>query len=304
MSEPRKPAYAPVRRSDPSVQLARPLAVILALLGIYGIATGDLGGLALIFLALLCWLYTRPDLRARIAHSLQSAPEPAPALAPATVPELHQRALSAGGGAYLATGEQGQWIAAPPQSAVLVLAGPRAGKTSCVVIPALIAHPGPAVATSTKPEVLNSTLTGRRALGQAWFFDLQGHGAPPGTVPLRWSPVSRAGDWQQAQLVAEAMTGSTDVEHDAAHWRERARALIACCLHAAARSGQGMRELSGWVLRQDADSPMAELEPDSIAARVLRAYRSPVALAASTEPNFHPQGDLLPQRGSRPTAHP
>jgi type IV secretion system protein VirD4 len=249
---------------------------------------------------------------ARFALALRArraAPGPPPSTPP-SVPELHRRALKAGGGAYLATGEQGEWLAAPPQSAVLVLAGPRAGKTSCVVIPALAAHPGAAVATSTKPEVLTATLAARRALGTAWFFDLQGHGHPAGTRPLRWSPVTRASDWQQAQLVAEAMTGATDVDHDGAHWTERASALISSLLHAAAISDQGIATVQAWVLRHDTDSPLAELEPGSIAhdvldgirrtadreragifstaARVLRAYRSPVALAASDQPEFDP----------------
>jgi Type IV secretory system Conjugative DNA transfer len=94
---------------------------------------------------------------------------------------------------------------APPEVAGLVLAGPRAGKTNCVVIPALLSHPGPALGTSTKPEVLYATLAARRTLGRVWFFNLTGSAAPPGTVPLRWSPLTRASDWQGAQLVAEAM---------------------------------------------------------------------------------------------------
>ena len=191
---------------------------------------------------------------------------------------------------------------------MLILAGPRAGKTSCVVIPALAAHPGPAVTTSTKNEVLAATLPGRRQLGQAWFLDLQGTGAPLGTQALRWSPVTRASDWHQAQLVAEAMTNAVILDSDGTHWTERAAALLACCLHAAARAGQGMRELSGWILRHDTDTPLAELPSDSIAtdvllgikhtadrersgifstaARVIRAYGSDIALAASENPNF------------------
>jgi hypothetical protein len=243
-------------------------------------------------------------------------PKPPMLLRPASARELRGHALRAGGGAYLATGKEGEWIAAPPQSAVPVLAGPRAGKTTCVVIPALLAHPGPAVATSTKPEVLQATLAARRQLGKTWFFDLQGHGAPPGTKPLRWSPVTQAADWQQAQLVADAMTGSAEVDHDAAHWIERAGALIASCLHAAAISHQGMREVLGWALRHDHDAPLSELEPGSLphdtlsgikhtaererasifstAARVLRAYRSETALRASEDQNFDPQAFCAP----------
>jgi type IV secretion system protein VirD4 len=249
----------------------------------------------------------RTVLRSSARAKARTAPQPS---GPASVSELHQRALRAGGGAYLATGDRGEWLAAPPQSAVLVLAGPRAGKTSCVVIPALAAHPGAAVATSTKPEVLRATLSARRALGQAWFFDLQGHGHPAGTRPLSWSPVTRAADWQQAQLIAEAMTGAADTGQDAAHWTERASALIASLLYAAAISGQGVAAVQGWVLRHDPDAALAELEPGSVAhdvlsgiartsdrersgifstaAGVLRAYRSPVALAASEHPDFDP----------------
>ncbi len=177
------------------------------------------------------------------------------------------------------------------------------------MIPGLAAHPGPAVSTSTKPEVLRATLSCRLGLGQAWFFDLAGRGAPAGTRPLRWSPVSRADDWQRAQTIAEGMAGAADTDRDGAHWRERSGALIASCLYAAARSGQGMREVAGWV--HDPDAPLAELPPDSLArdvlsgiartadrerasifstaARVLRAYRSEVALAASSQPTFDPE---------------
>lgn len=292
--------------------MARLLAGVLMLFGLGALGIGDLGGMLLFLgIAAACFLYVRPDLRARIGSLLHPAPKQPAVPAALSVGGLHTRALAAGAGAYLATGERGEWISAPPESAVLVLAGPRAGKTTSVVIPALMAHPGAAVATSTKPEVLKATLCARRELGEAWFFDLQGQGAPAGTRPLRWSPVSQAGDWHQAQLVAEAMTGSCEVEADGAHWIERAGALIAACLHAAAHSGQGMREVLGWVLRHDYEAPLAELQPGSLAhdvlsgikhtadrerasifstaARVLRAYRSEAALCASEDQTFHPE---------------
>ena len=302
-----EPAWAPAASGDPAIPLARRLAMALALLGF--IAAGDLTATLLFALpAAACWLYSSPDLRTRIIQAFEPAAGPAPL--PRVNPlELRALAIEAGGGAYLASAESGELVWAPREAAVLVLAGPRAGKTTCVVIPALLAHPGAAVATSTKPEVLRATLPVRRQLGQAWFFDLDGNGAPEGALELRWSPVQQANDWQRAQLVAEAMTGAADIGSDSAHWIERAGALISSCLHAAARSGQGIREVLGWVLRHDTDGPLAELEPGSLAhdvlsgiartadkerasifstaARVLRAYRSEVALAASEQPNFN-----------------
>ena len=138
---------------------------------------------------------------------------------------------------------------------------------------------------------------------------LDGANTPAGCRQLRWSPVTRATDWQIAQLTAEAMTGGNRPRTTTPRTGKSApSALLACCLHAAARAGLSMRELQGWILRHDPDGPLAELDPSSLAAdvlegikrtadrersavfstasRVLRAYRSDLALNASTDPTF------------------
>ncbi len=304
-----KPAQLPGGDPDPTGAMVGKLALILSVFTLMLLDIGQVaGGIVFGLMALICLCFWRPSLLSAAVESLRAGTASEPPPAPLSAQELRSLALTAGGGCYLAGDHRGHWYFAPASSAVLVLAGPRAGKTSCVVIPALSAHPGPAVATSTKTEVLDATLQSRRTLGAVWFFDLDGHGAPPGTQQLRWSPVTRAADWQQAQLLAEAMTGASTIDADGAHWSERASALIACCLHAAALSHQGMRELTGWILRHDTDSPLAELAPQALAsdvllgikhtadrersgifstaARVLRAYRSEVALAATEDPNF------------------
>lgn len=99
-----------------------------------------------------------------------------------------------GGGCYLALTAAGQLLAAPVQAAVLVLAGPRKGKSSCVVAPAIAAHPGAVVAPSTKLELLDATLPIRRQLGDCWYADLANEGVPAGCRPLRYSPLARASD--------------------------------------------------------------------------------------------------------------
>lgn len=311
MTEPQKPATLTPTRPDPSRAMAGKLALYLGFFTLLALGVGEIaGGLFSGALALICLWYRHSAAIRRALLRWANQLDPPPPVASPSLGALQQQALAAGGGAYLGSVPQGDLVFAPPSAAVLVLAGPRAGKTSCVVIPALAAHPGPAVATSTKPEVLQATLPARIRLGEAWFLDLQGTGVPDGTRPLRWSPITAASDWQQAQLVAEAMTGAGNADGDGAHWTERAGALLACCLHAAARSGQGMREITGWILRHDTDAPLAELPPDTIAsdvlqgikhtsdreragiystaARILRAYRSEIALATSENPNFTP----------------
>ncbi len=210
MTEHQKPATLAAGRPDPSRGMAGKLALYLAFFALLAFGVGELaGGLLFGGLAVIClWYRHSVVIRQTFLRWANQLDPPSPPALP-SLGALQQHALGAGGGAYLASSARGEGIFAPPTAAVLVLAGPRAGKTSCVVIPALATHTGPAVATSTKREVLNATLPARRRLGQTWFFDLQGQGAPPGIQPLRWSPITQAADWQQAQLVSEAMTGAT-----------------------------------------------------------------------------------------------
>ena len=76
-----------------------------------------------------------------------------------------------GGGAYLGVGRSGSWVLADPESAVMVLGPPRSGKTSAVMIPAVMGASGAVIATSTKPEVMRATVAARSEVGQAWLFD-------------------------------------------------------------------------------------------------------------------------------------
>jgi type IV secretory pathway TraG/TraD family ATPase VirD4 len=96
------------------------------------------------------------------------------------------------------------------------------------------------------------------------------------------------------------------------HWTERAEALLAPLLHAAALSGAGVDQVVRWVNRHDLDTGLATLsgrgsdlasdiltglaETDrrelsgiwSTAAGILAAYRSETALAATRDANFDP----------------
>lgn len=79
--------------------------------------------------------------------------------------------LRVGGGAYLGENEYGEWVAADPESAVMILGPPRSGKTSAVMIPALLAASGAVVSTSTKPDVMRATMNARMEVGEVWLFD-------------------------------------------------------------------------------------------------------------------------------------
>ncbi len=223
-----------------------------------------------------------------------------------------------GGGAYLGTEEDGKWVTADKESAVMVLGPPRSGKTSAVIIPALLAAPGAAISTSTKPDVMGATLRARAELGQVWLFDPAGEQPKTHTAVrrLRWSPVAGAASWDQALVIARAMTAATNPGKgttNETHWTERAAAMLAPMLYAANLTDKPIEEVLRWTLRQDLtparevldnhDAPVASdvlagiektdaRERSSIysaAAGVLAAYNADATRDTAKSPNFDPK---------------
>jgi type IV secretion system protein VirD4 len=267
-----------------------------------------LGARALLMLAVAATTRTpRSPLRPPASgQDIASAAPPAPACAQA-VPA----------GAYLGRDADGDRVHADPQSAVMVLGPPRSGKTSAVMIPALAACAGPAVSTSTKPDVLGATLAARSRLGQAWLYDPSGDQPclPRGVRRLGWSPIAGAESWDQALLLARAMTAAGRVgvgTTNEGHWAERASALLAPLLYAAHLSERPVEEVLRWVLRHDLAPALSVLDDHdahialdvlggiertesrerssifSAGAGTLSAYNSDAARASAARPNFDP----------------
>lgn len=267
------------------------------------------------------WLLDQSGGVSQIEHLLErlrrSRPAPTSALDVDPVARTRQRMLRLGGGAYLGQRPGGTWVTADPEHAVLVLGPPRSGKTSCVVIPAVINAPGPVLCTATKPDVLDATWQARAQVGQTWLYDPAGAtpNPPAGMRRLMWSPVSAAGSWDAALLTARAMaaaagTGKGTSHED--HWRERATALLAPLLHAAHLSEQPIGTVLTWVLRQNLDTPGKTLEDHhaaiacdvlagiartevrerssifSATAGTLAAYNTNAARQNAAETNFDP----------------
>jgi type IV secretory pathway TraG/TraD family ATPase VirD4 len=200
--------------------------------------------------------------------------------------------------------------------AVLVIGPSQSGKTTGVIIPTLLDYSGPVVSTSTKPDVLRTTMRSRSVRGRVWQFDPTGHAQEiPGVWTLRWSPLSCSKDWDGALLMARAMvdgSGAGAGTTDGTHWVKRAQALLAGLLHAAAVGGRDMTTVVGWVAAHEIDEPGAILEQAgeesrlavmsllgvanverrerasifSATADALDAYTSTSALAAAQDQNF------------------
>jgi type IV secretion system protein VirD4 len=234
-------------------------------------------------------------------------------------PDLESlRSYLAGSGGRLYVGRVGGGLVlADPQHAVLVLGPPRSGKTSALAGPKVVGAPGPVVATSTKPDLMAATINARSAVGRCWLLDPTGtHQPPPGVIRIRWSPVAAASSWDESLVIARGMTATarpSGRSGEAAHWTERAEALIGPLLLAAHLDGQGMETVLRWVHRQDLDGPSAVLarhamdtagdvlsgisrtDPREVsgiwssAAGVLAAYRADSVLDNSSAVNFDPR---------------
>lgn len=218
-------------------------------------------------------------------------------------------------GAYLGMGAVDPVFTGAEQ-ACLIIGPPRSGKTTSIIIPALTLWNGPAVTTSTKPDTLHITARRRSGHGQAWVFDPTGRLAlPAGVRALHWSPLHGCTDWDTAIDRAWILAHSArpDPAGDALHWTERAGALLACLLHAAALGAQPMSVLLGWIHRREtwealdhlSVKPCAKVAHDQLTGinatdsrelsgiwsttdSVLAAYRGRTMLDGADHPNFDP----------------
>lgn len=221
-------------------------------------------------------------------------------------------------GLYLGAGSRGPARAGPEQS-VLVLGPPRSGKTSCLVVPTVLGTPGPVVSTSTKPDVLSVTRNWRGRLGDCLLFDPSGTVDTAGVRPLRWSPVVACTKWDDAMVMARSLVRSSPTHptsYGAAagfdHWRERAEALVATLLHAAAISEESLPTVLSWIDRHRGSPALAILDEAgknvaadllggilatearelsgiwSTASGVLAGYRGDAASESTRHPDFDP----------------
>jgi type IV secretory pathway TraG/TraD family ATPase VirD4 len=231
--------------------------------------------------------------------------------------EHFQRHLAVSGGRlYLGATSRGLALT-EPQQALLVLGPPRSGKTTGVAIPNVLAAPGAVVVTSTKPDVLATTVSTRTAAGRCWLLDPSATMPTPGGVTrLRWSPVVSADTWDDSLVLARSIVRAARPDGrsgESAHWTERAEALLAPLLHAAHLAGAGMELVLRWVLRQELDPARGTLAGAGVdtavdvlsglaatdareqsgiwstAAGLLAAYRSDAVLDNAAAPNFDPR---------------
>jgi type IV secretory pathway TraG/TraD family ATPase VirD4 len=202
-------------------------------------------------------------------------------------------------------------LAAELEVQPMVVAPPRAGKSSGYVVPWLLDHRGPALVLSTKRDIYAATAPYRRGLGRVWVYDPFGDSASAGFTPLiparTWPGAIRAGE----ALASAAHPDSSNAANE--FWDKEAASMLAPLLHAAAITGQSMSELVRWLDARDFTDAIACLKAAGASAaadqlegvsrrdernrettvmsalNLLRAYRYPQVAECAV-------GDLTPER--------
>ncbi len=202
-------------------------------------------------------------------------------------------------------------LAAELEVQPMVIAPPRAGKSSGFVVPWLLDHRGPALVLSTKRDIYEATAPYRRGLGRVWVYDPFGDRSSAGFTPLiparTWTGAIRAGE----ALASAAHPDSSNAANE--FWDKEAASMLAPLLHAAAIAGESMSELVRWLDARDFTGAIGHLKGAGASAaadqlegvsrrdernrettvmsalNLLRAYRYPQVASCAIE-------DLTPER--------
>jgi type IV secretion system protein VirD4 len=151
-----------------------------------------------------------------------------------------------------------------PETSVLVIGPTRSGKTAGLVIPNLLGWDGPAIATSTKSELVDITAGRRQSLGPVHVYD------PTGEIGDRfrtvtWSPIAGCEDLDRAWMVASWLCASLQQgggrgDNDWSHWAESGKLLIAPLLYVAAITGRTIVDVRTWIHGFDIATAICLLE--------------------------------------------
>lgn len=142
------------------------------------------------------------------------------------------------------------WIAI--EESVVLVAPPREGKTSQIILPGILDFQGTVLATSSKTDVLYNTAVLREEHGPVWVLDPTGLSGWP--HQLRWPLTAGCEHYQVARKRAETLVATTKSEEgttNGGYFNLNAKTLITCWLHAAALNARPVSDVLSWAADPD-----------------------------------------------------
>lgn len=149
-------------------------------------------------------------------------------------------------------------IVASHEDVGCMICGPRANKTSALVVPGILTAPGPTWTTSNKPDVYTLTVAARRELGRVFVAD------PQSIVGVEqdwwWDILGELDDIADAVEIVQHFTATVTSENDSQpYFGKGAQRLLAQLFLAAAVSGGHLREVKMWLTSRS-EVPVARLK--------------------------------------------
>ncbi|MGI5208393.1 type IV secretory system conjugative DNA transfer family protein [Spirillospora sp. CA-108201] len=170
-----------------------------------------------------------------------------------------------GFGERVALGRVGEKIVRSEPFRPIIVFGPqRSGKTTGIVIPAVLEWEGPCLVTSVRFDVVLATIEHRSGVGDVYIFDPTGLAEEIPALAdycVGWSPLDGISSWDDAvkRTFGLSESVSADSMTEGSFWIVSARQLLAPLLLAAAKAGGTMRDVLQW-LGEDRQDLLQEIE--------------------------------------------
>jgi type IV secretion system protein VirD4 len=137
------------------------------------------------------------------------------------------------------------------RSSLLIVGPTQAGKTSSLVMPALLRWSDALVVTSVKNDVVEATKQWRSTLGTVQVLE------PGLDGGLTWNPLEGVTTLRHATRVARDLTTSVSERGEAEFWNSLATKLVAALMTLAQRRGKSIFDVASLVERRDIGSWLA-----------------------------------------------
>lgn len=152
-----------------------------------------------------------------------------------------------------------------PKSSLLIVGPTQVGKTSSLVMPALLRWNDALVVTSVKSDVIKSTQRWRRSLGDVQILE------PGRDSGLTWNPLEGVTSLRHALRVARDLTIGSRGQGDTDFWNALATKLVAALFVMAGQRSQSIFDVAALVENRKFDQWMANAVK-SDASELLRNF--------------------------------
>lgn len=159
----------------------------------------------------------------------------------------------------------GPRVSVDASSSLLIVGPTQAGKTTSLVMPALLRWRDALVVTSVKRDVVATTLSWRRELGEVQILEPGREGG------LTWDPLEGVASLRHATRVARDLTTGSSDRGDTEFWNALATRLVAGLLTIARERGRTIFDVAEIVERHDVEAWLGE-RPTSAAEEVVRRF--------------------------------